>query len=354
MPTVRHASNVAPARAGVRLDAFLAEWLPDPLNAALSRSAIRRLIMAGAVAVNGRLVRRPGLVLDAGWRVEARVDVSRLAAAERAPAQAAGGGESAPAAPPPIDVLYRDPWLIAVAKPAGLLVHASADPRRPDLFARLRLMLVGEAPEGREASGAPYLGLHHRLDVDTSGVMLFTLHPDANEPLSRAFAEHRVEKVYHALVARPASAPQDRWIEDAPLAMTGSGRRARMSAVAAPGLKAETAFAVVRRLRRALVIEARPKTGRKHQIRAHLAARGLPILGDIRYGGAPIIAGASVPRVMLHACALRLSHPVTGTALEIRCPYPQDFGDLLARLSPRRHLRGRLTHPARVGSLPAR
>ncbi len=333
MPVVRHASIVARAQADIRLDAFLVDWLPAALDAAISRSAVRRLIMAGAVAVNGRLVRRPGLTLDVGWRVEARVDLSRLSAAAKVPWRAAGSRAQGPAAPPPVDVLYRDPWLIAVAKPAGLLVHASADPQRPDLFARLRLMLAGETRAAAGASGMPYLGLHQRLDVDTSGVLLFSLDPNANEPLSRAFAEHRVEKIYHALTARPAAAAPGRWTEDAPLAMTGSGRRARMSAVAAPGLTAETAFAILRRFRTALLVEARPKTGRKHQIRAHLAARGLAILGDLRYGGAPSVAGVSVARVMLHACALRLLHPLTGVALEIRCPYPRDFDDLLAHLS---------------------
>ena len=325
-------STVARDEVGIRLDGFLAAWLPTALETAVSRSAVRRLIMAGAIAVNGRAVRRPGLVLDAGWRVEARVDLARLSAA--------AGGTGLPTAPGqassealPFGVLYRDPWLIAVAKPAGLLVHASADVRRPDLFAMLRLLVGGEPRDDAATSGAPYLGLHHRLDVDTSGVMLFTLDPAANGPLSRAFAEHKVEKVYHALVARPAAALPDRWIEEAPLAMTGTGRRARMSAVSSGGMAAETAFEVVRWLRAALLIEVRPKTGRKHQIRAHLAARGLPILGDVRYGGASETAGIHVPRVMLHACTLRLLHPVTGAPLEIRCPYPQDFHDLLARLS---------------------
>lgn len=343
MPIVRHGSTVAARDAGVRLDAFLADWLPARLEASLSRSDIRRLIVAGAVTVNGRQVRRPGLALPAGSRVEARVDLARLSASARAVGRAESPTGQTSTASLRIEILFRDPWLVAVAKPAGLLVHASADPRRPDLFATLRSVLGGERPDEAASPGAPYLGLHHRLDVDTSGVMLFTLDPAANGPLSRAFAEHRVEKVYHALVARPASPVPNRWIEDAPLALTGTGRRARMSAASRSGLEAETAFEVVRRLREALLIEARPRTGRKHQIRAHLTTRRLPILGDLRYGGASDVGGIRVPRVMLHACALRLSHPVTGVALDIRCPYPQDFREVLARLSA--HV-GRLTHPA--------
>jgi RluA family pseudouridine synthase len=286
--------------------------------------------MAGAIAVNGRPVRRPGLVLQAGCRVEARVDLARLSGSR--PASAGVPLGSAFAAPSTIEILYRDRWLLAVAKPPGLLVHASADSRRADLFSLLRRQCAeGDHPRDDPTEG-PYLGLHQRLDVETSGVMLFTVDPAANPALARAFAGHRVEKVYHALVARPTAPLPERWTEQSQLALTGTGRRARMSVVRSGGMAAETAFGVVRRLHAALLVEARPKTGRKHQIRAHLAARHVAILGDARYGGAMEIAGVRIPRVMLHACALRLAHPVTGAPLEIRCPYPPDFRDLLNRL----------------------
>jgi 23S rRNA-/tRNA-specific pseudouridylate synthase len=122
------------------------------------------------------------------------------------------------------------------------------------------------------------------------------------------------------------------WVERAPLALVGAGRRARMTVVPEGGMAAETAFAIRDLMGAALIIEARPASGRKHQIRAHLAARGLPILGDVRYGGATVAGGAPVPRVMLHARALRLLHPVLGTPLDIGCPWPDDFRALVARL----------------------
>lgn len=323
MRASRHTLTIPAAQAGIRLDAFLAEWLPGQIGLELSRSAVRRLIMAGAIALDGRPVRRPRLVLEAGSRVDARIDVALLSRGSSASlgASAAGQAGSSSAAPSSIEILYRDPWLLAVAKPSGLLVHASADSRRPDLFSMLRRTLQ-----------APYLGLHHRLDLETSGVMLFTLDPSANLALSRAFAEHRVEKVYHALVARPDPTPPDRWVESAALATVGTGRHARMSAVTSGGVAAETEFAIHRRLPSALVIEARPWTGRKHQIRAHLASRNLQVLGDVRYGGATAIGGRPVGRVMLHALSLRLQHPVTGDLLHIHCRYPEDFRDLLAAL----------------------
>jgi 23S rRNA pseudouridine1911/1915/1917 synthase len=102
--------------------------------------------------------------------------------------------------------------------------------------------------------------------------------------------------------------------------------------VVADGQAAETGFAIVRRFPAALLVEARPATGRKHQIRAHLAEAGAPILGDARYGGPASAAGTPVPRVMLHAAALRLAHPVTGESLDIRCPRPADFQRLLDHL----------------------
>jgi RluA family pseudouridine synthase len=302
----------------MRLDMVLAQWLPGELGRDLSKSAIRRLVMAGAVLLDGRPVRRPGLPLQAGHRLEARIDLARVFPG---PGVVEGG--------PAIEILYEDAWLLAVAKPAGLLVHATADKRRPDLFTLLRNAL--SARSGGRPASEPYLGLHHRLDVDTSGVMLFTIDPTANASLARAFADHQVEKVYRALAARSAVVLPDTWIERTPLALAGAGRRARMRA-AAGGLTAETAFTIRQRLGAALLIEARPAGGRKHQIRAHLAIGGLPILGDTRYGGAETIAGAPVGRVMLHAWALRLRHPVTGTPLEIGCPYPDDFRGLLTAL----------------------
>jgi RluA family pseudouridine synthase len=318
---------ISPSRDGRRLDHVLADWLPSRLRGELSRSAVRRLIMAGVVRLEGRPVRRPGLLLAAGQRLEVAVDSDRLSRSERASgvrAGVAGGLASA------VEVLYQDRWLVAVAKPSGLLVHASADPGRPDLFTSLRHRLQASGRDDRAPE--PYLGLHHRLDLEASGVMLFTTDLAANAGLARAFAGREVEKVYHAIVACGAAIPPSGWVECARLEPSGTGRRMRMSAAEQGGLPAETRFAVCAPLREALLVEARPVTGRKHQIRAHLALRGMPILGDVRYGGAVAIAGLPVGRVMLHARALRLVHPVLGTPLEIRCNYPEDFRALLAAL----------------------
>jgi RluA family pseudouridine synthase len=314
---------------GLRLDAVLGDWLPTVVGLSLSKSAVRRLVMAGAVLLDGVPTRRPGLTLDAGGTIEARVDVGRLQRCE-VRFDAGGTRTSRPAGSQPISILFEDRWIVAVAKPAGLQMHPSADRSRPDLFTGVRARLSRARPS---ETGEPYLALHHRLDIDTSGVVLFAVDEEANAGLARAFAEHRVEKIYEAITVRPKRVPDGSWTARGALAMVGTGRHSRMTVVR-DGQPAETAFVVARRLRSALLIEARPATGRKHQVRAHLADAGLPILGDVRYGGDAAVCGVRIPRVMLHAAALRLSHPVTGAPLDLWCPRPRDFDQVLGRLEP--------------------
>lgn len=288
---------------GVRLTAFLEEWLPEALGRPLSKASLRRLVMAGAVTVDGRPWRRPGAVLRAGAAVAARVDPSRLGppADERAAADAFGAGR----------FLYRDAHVLVVDKPAGLPMHATADASRPNLFDLVRALLRAEG--GRE----PYLGLHQRLDRETSGAVMFTLDRAANAPIARALETGSgIAKTYHALCARPRGRLPRSWRDEGPL---GDG-----------GPEALTDFAVLRPLAGALLVEARPATGRKHQIRIQLAARGAPILGDARYGG----GGAA--RVMLHAHRLAFRHPSTGATVTVTSPYPPDFARLLGALGASR------------------
>ncbi len=291
---------------GRRLDLLVAAWLAREFDNPLSKSVVRKLIVAGAIRMDGREARRPGALVSAEARLEASIDRTRL--------NRAMGSVPAPAH---LAVLYEDDDLIAVAKPAGVVMHATADARRPDLFNAVRDLLA-----------LPYLGLHHRLDVDTSGVVLFTKRERANAGLAEQFARGAVTKVYHAIVGRPRREVPRRWRVENRLAMTGGGRTARMWEAAA-GAHAATGFSILDRLPGALLVEARPETGRKHQIRAHLAGSHLPILGDARYGGMTRAGGCLASRVMLHAFSLSLRHPITGVPLTITCPYPADFTDLL-------------------------
>lgn len=278
-----------------RLDDFLHERLPGPL----SRSRVRALILAGGVMVDGMPVRRPTWVLRKGSKVHVDLPDER------------------PAAPPPVlKFLYEDEDLLAVDKPAGLAMHANLDPKRPHLVQLVQMHL-------QERGLDTYLGIHQRLDLETSGVVVFTRSTRANPGIARQFEGREVRKTYHALTILPRTAPPQEWRETRPL--TDPARKGGPMRVGVGGQAAETGFRLLRTLPHALLVEARPLTGRKHQIRAHLAASGMPLLGDVLYGG------PKGPRAMLHAHRLELVHPVTGEPLVLESPYPEDFCLLLAQ-----------------------
>lgn len=308
------------AHRGRRLEDVVGEWLRDGLRRPLGRAVVRRLIMAGVVKLDGRPLRAPGRTLGTGALLEAEVDTARLPAP--------------PAAIPPESpeprILYEDDVLIAVDKPAGLATVPTADPSAPSLFGRVRAMLDARG------GAAAYLGVHQRLDRDTTGVVLFATDPGANAGLAAAFDSGRVVKTYDALTRRPDVLPARRWTAEQRLARLGRGRM---------GPSPDGASAVTELERRAvftrgLWVRAWPRTGRTHQVRVHLALAGAAILGDETY--APREDARRAPRVMLHAAVLELPHPVTGAPLRIASPWPADFQALMADLGrTERRPRGR-------------
>lgn len=288
--------RVPAAEAGGRLVDVLGRWLSDALGRPVPRARARALVSAGAVRVDGAVWRAPGRPLRAGQRVEAVVRPELLVPRAERTDRAFRLTDRA--------VLFRDPVLLAVDKPPGLPTHATADPSRPSL--------VGHVERYLGATGVtPYVAVHQRLDRDTSGVVLLATDRRANDGLARAFADRLVEKTYLALTARPPAVPEGRRLVSLPL-----------------GKPAETELVVREVLADALLVEARPLTGRRHQVRAHLAHAGMPILGDPVYGP----AGDRAPRTMLHAGRLALPHPLTGAPLVVESPLPADFATLLARL----------------------
>lgn len=210
----------------------------------------------------------------------------------------------------PLSVLYADDHLIAVDKPPGWLSHASVDRGRLDVFGALREQLGLAAGE---------LSLAHRLDRDTSGVLLFSRRPESHELTARLFRERQMIKIYWGVTA--GKPRRTEWVTENFLAeeKTPASKTPRTLAVHSGGQKAITEFRVLASERGLTLIEARPLTGRRHQIRTHLREVRCPLVGDTLYGGA---AGA---RTLLHAARLEFEHPISGTQVKIEAPLPPDF-----------------------------
>jgi RluA family pseudouridine synthase len=318
--TARRLRRIADSRqAGRRADDVARDWLAEVLGRAPSRAAVRRLIMAGALRVRGQPLRAPGRLIEAGATLDlvVRPDLLRR--------------DDGPSSLDEARVLYEDDALIVVDKPPRLATVASPDPRRPHLVGLVERLLGSRAGAGGKAPRGG-LGVHQRLDQDTSGIVLFVKDPAANAALAAQFAAHTVGKTYLALTGRPPRLPPKTWRNDTAWEDARDAERGSRAAV--------TDFRLVEALPRGLLVEAHPRTGRKHQIRIHLAQAGMPILGDRRYGGDT----AAAPRVMLHAAGLRLRHPITGAPLSVASPIPEDFRAFLERL---RAPRGPAAGPSR-------
>ncbi len=217
-------------------------------------------------------------------------------------------------------ILYEDAWVLAVNKPAGLPTHATRDPARDHLLASAARLLT------RRGETAPELFAIHRLDVGTSGVVLLSRRPEANAPLSRAFAEREVEKRYEAVVwAGDRVIPEHFEVK---LYLRARGRRSEV--VRSGGKPSHTAFERLALAGDRAFVACRPTTGRMHQIRVHLAHFGAPILGDHLYGH----RRAHADRLMLHARSLALPHPSGQGRLAIDAPTPEAFGALIGRDRP--------------------
>lgn len=189
--------------------------------------------------------------------------------------------------------------LLVVSKPAGLAVHATVDPARPNLAGAVRAWV--------QARGGTHAALHHRLDVDTSGLVLFSVDPALNPAVSEMFSTHTLDKRYRAVVCPVAQPPDDAWTVENFLGRQKKSKATRYCAVRSGGKKAITKFEVLeRRSNGTVLLDARPVTGRAHQIRVHCAEAGWPIVGDRFYGR------GEGPRLMLHAQRLRFEHPHGG------------------------------------------
>lgn len=215
-----------------------------------------------------------------------------------------------------IQVLFEDEDILAVNKPAGLPMHPNLDPLRPNLVSALQELLA-------KRDGEPgYLGIHQRLDLETSGIVVFTRSSRANRGMACQFETRTVTKEYLALIG-PEHVP-DEWIADKPIGEPVR-RGGPVKVGAKSGKAAKTQFFALQRAKKGTLVKAVLLSGRKHQIRAHLASCGHPIIGDALYGGQAVLGKHKVARAMLHAWHIALNHPVSGEAVEIKAEPPQDF-----------------------------
>jgi 23S rRNA pseudouridine1911/1915/1917 synthase len=280
--------------AGLRLDAFLAAR-----GAAPSRSAAQRLIDRGAVRVDG----------------EAKAKNHRVAAGQVVSVEGGADTTGAATAAPDFEVVYEDADLLVVDKPAGLVTHPAPGHRGPTLAGALR----GRAAGGPDPERA---GIVHRLDRDTSGLLVVTKTDEAHAALSKALKRREVTREYLALVAGHVQAESG--TVDAPIGRDRS-RRTVVSTRSDRPRDAVTHFEVIERLPTTTLLRVRLETGRTHQIRAHLAAIGHPVCGDPQYGGRASGRELGLTRQFLHAGRLMFSHPRTGEIVECESKPPVDL-----------------------------
>ena len=295
---------------GWRLDAYLAKRLHR-----YSRCAVQKLISGGQVCMAGRPV-KPATRVSAGQTVVVRYPKR----------------EEPPAAASRLEVVFEDDWLLAVDKPGQVLSH----PTDKVVENAVTTILRRQRPELK-------LHLIHRLDRETSGVLLLSKDPATARLLTDAFSGRRVRKTYAALAA--GRFPWARKTVDLPLEREGGEIKVKQAV--GSGLPAVTEFERLASNDAVSLVAARPRTGRLHQIRAHLAHLGHPILGDKLYTGAgeyymkavrrelsaADLRTLGAPRQMLHARELSLSHPITDAPLVLSAPLPADFRACLDRAS---------------------
>jgi 23S rRNA pseudouridine1911/1915/1917 synthase len=286
--------TVADAEAGLRLDQALAARVPG-----LSRRRARLLLDIGGVFVDGRRVKVAGRLVRAGEKIVANVGGALERATPRTGREARTADE---ARLPAFAVVFEDEDLVVVDKPSGLLTAPTPESDRNNLASLL----------ARRPGGAP-VHVVHRIDLETSGLLVFAKTEHANRELSDRFRAHDLGREYLAVVA--GAFPEDVRVVDRPV----GGRRA------------VTHVAIEERLgARATVLRCRLETGRTHQIRLHAQAEGHPVLGDPRYGATPITPRP--PRMALHATLLAFAHPRTGAPLSFTSPWPADLASWLAAL----------------------
>ena len=302
--------EVDEALIGQRLDRALAALLPG-----LSRTRAQAAIEAGRVTVDGHLA-KASLPLEAGMRIVMTPDV--------APARGPAEDQAAEIArAPELDIVYEDAHILVLNKAAGVVVHPAPGHTDGTLVDALRAHVPGLDTAGEDTTRP---GIVHRLDKDTSGLLVVAKDAASHAGLARQMKEHTTVKRYLALVEGQMPVPEG--VIEAPIGRDPRYRQ-RMAIVraGAGGREARTRFRVLRYAKGRSLLEMQLETGRTHQIRVHLAAVQHPVVGDTVYGRPQ---PPRPPRQFLHAAHLELAHPATGEWLVFDAPLPPDLAAFLA------------------------
>jgi 23S rRNA pseudouridine1911/1915/1917 synthase len=304
-------ATIAPAADGWRLDRALADAVPT-----LSRERLKVLISAGAVSHGDTLARDPARRATAGSVFSVAVPIPTLPHNE--------------AQDIPLVIAYEDEHLIVIDKPAGLVVHPAAGNLDGTLVNALLHHCRGSLSG---IGGVARPGIVHRIDKDTSGLMIAAKTDRAHEGLAKQFADHSIERRYRAItggVPRPAEGSVD-----APLARSAQNRK--KIAIVPGGKRAVTHYRTIQPLRDAALVECRLETGRTHQVRVHMASLGHALLGDPVYGRAKgyprqVLETIGFRRQALHAARLGFIHPIKGDVMAFDSDMPSDMQELFSRL----------------------
>jgi 23S rRNA pseudouridine1911/1915/1917 synthase len=298
-----------------RLDVFVSRAMGE-----LTRSAVRRLIDTGFVTVNGK-PGKPSLKLKGGERISVRIPppVPAVPVAEQIP----------------LEILFEDDDIIVVNKAAGMVVHPGAGNRGGTLVNAL----LGHCRDLSGIGGEIRPGIVHRIDKDTTGILVVAKNDNAHRSLARQFKQHSIKRVYTALVY--GSPKQDKGVIDAAIGRHPTDRK-KMSGAARRGRHAVTNWRVACRFKGITLMTITLETGRTHQIRVHLSEAGYPLLGDPVYGGSGRLANVRDPvlrkmikdlgRQALHAGTLGVIHPTSGEYMEFNADIPEDMAGIIKYL----------------------
>lgn len=296
--------TVSPEDAGVRIDKYLAEQLPD-----ITRSYLQKLLKDGSVQMNGKPVK-----------------ASTKTAAGAVIALTIPEPEEPEILPEniPLDILYEDSDVILINKPKDMVVHPAAGHYTGTLVNALMYHCRGDLSG---INGVLRPGIVHRIDKDTTGVLIVCKNDRAHNALAEQLKEHSITRKYRAIVC--GNLKEDEGTVDAPIGRHPQDRK-KMAIVRSGGKRAVTHYRVLERFGNDTYIECQLETGRTHQIRVHMASLGHPLLGDEIYGRAK--SPFKLEGQTLHAMVLGFIHPTTGEYMEFEAPLPEYFEKLLEKL----------------------